>query len=181
MKSIGEQKVFEFIERGILSVDSDGRIWRHKLAKNHHSGYISLDVPQRAEYYSIGYLEIHLRLEGKGYRAKAHRIVWQYFNGDIPDGLEINHKDGIRDNNRPDNLEVVSQRENTNHAYRTGLAHGRPGTTHHNAKVTPKIVNKIRKLYAKGRLSQSKIGKMFNLSQGQVGKIIRGERWKILI
>lgn len=30
----------------------------------------------------------------------AHRLIWQYFNGDIPEGMIIDHINGVRDDNR---------------------------------------------------------------------------------
>lgn len=52
----------------------------------------------------------------------AHRIIWEFVNGKIPDGMQINHKNGIRHDNRIENLEIVTPSQNTKHAYDTGLA-----------------------------------------------------------
>lgn len=41
-----------------------------------------------------------------------HRVVWCWYNGPIPKGMVINHKDYNRANNHIENLEIVSQREN---------------------------------------------------------------------
>lgn len=43
-----------------------------------------------------------------------HRIVWVTFNGRIPEGYEINHIDENPSNNRLDNLELVTHKENMN-------------------------------------------------------------------
>lgn len=43
---------------------------------------------------------------------RVHRMIWKAFNGDIPTGYEINHKNGIRDDNRLENLELLTHREN---------------------------------------------------------------------
>ena len=37
-----------------------------------------------------------------------HRYVWEYYNGKIPEGYEIHHKDLNRNNNNIDNLECIS-------------------------------------------------------------------------
>lgn len=55
-----------------------------------------------------GYYQV--KLLGKSY--KAHRIVWFLHNGEIPAGLEIDHKDRIRDNNKIDNLVLKTHRRN---------------------------------------------------------------------
>lgn len=41
-----------------------------------------------------------------------HRLVYEAFNGSIPKGFEIDHIDGIRDNNRLENLRLLTHKEN---------------------------------------------------------------------
>lgn len=43
-----------------------------------------------------------------------HRVIWYYFNGEIPEGTEIDHINGIKDDNRLENLRCVSHSENMN-------------------------------------------------------------------
>ena len=62
------------------------------------------------------YLQIDLVRNGKYTRKRAHRVVWEAFNGRIEGRLEINHKDLDRANNRLDNLEVVTHQQNLQHA-----------------------------------------------------------------
>ena len=50
----------------------------------------------------------------------VHRIVAQTFLG-ICEGLEVNHKSGIKSDNRVENLEIVTKSENVKHAHQTGL------------------------------------------------------------
>lgn len=53
-------------------------------------------------------------------KEKVHRLVCMTFHGDAPDGKDIaNHKNGIKDDNRAENLEWVSTQENSIHAYQT--------------------------------------------------------------
>lgn len=55
---------------------------------------------------------------GKGYRLVTvdgeqvfeHRHVWEQTNGPIPDGWEIHHRNGIRDDNRLTNLKMVEHK-----------------------------------------------------------------------
>ena len=53
-----------------------------------------------------------------GIRYYVHRLVAAYFIGDnyIPDGFEVNHKNGNTKDNRVENLEIVAHQDNMTHA-----------------------------------------------------------------
>lgn len=51
----------------------------------------------------------------------VHRLVAQLFIDQIGENMVINHKDGNKGNNDVSNLEIVSQSQNVQHAYNTGL------------------------------------------------------------
>lgn len=46
---------------------------------------------------------------------RLHRIVYDYHNGAIPDGLQVHHKDHDRSNNDNDNLELMTHAEHRAH------------------------------------------------------------------
>lgn len=53
----------------------------------------------------------------KGNKRKVfllHRLVWETFNKQVPDGYEINHIDENKENNRLENLVLVTHKENCN-------------------------------------------------------------------
>lgn len=41
-----------------------------------------------------------------------HRFIWEAFNGEIPEGMEIDHINTNRSDNRLENLRLVSSSEN---------------------------------------------------------------------
>lgn len=49
---------------------------------------------------------------GKRKRFSVHRLVWETFVGPIPDGMEIDHINTVRNDNRLANLRVVTHKEN---------------------------------------------------------------------
>ncbi|EKN5985633.1 HNH endonuclease [Yersinia enterocolitica] len=55
-----------------------------------------------------GYLQV--TLSRKPYR--VHRIIWEMHNGPIPEGMQIDHIDHNRVNNRLNNLRVVTNKQN---------------------------------------------------------------------
>lgn len=139
-------RALALLASGVLSIDADGRIWRHAI--NVRGRDVAI-IPRRAENVGgKGYLRLTLQIPGVGLvQTMAHRVVWEATNGPIPDGLQINHKDLSKTNNRLDNLEVVTGSENMRHAYvggralpwshareRGGLYFGRPIITMEQAK-----------------------------------------------
>lgn len=40
-------------------------------------------------------------------RKRMHRYVWEFYNGEIPKGYHIHHKDGDKSNNNIENLEMI--------------------------------------------------------------------------
>lgn len=52
-----------------------------------------------------GYRLIHMAKK----RFLEHRLIWIYFNGDIPNDMIVDHINGNKDDNRIENLRVVSR------------------------------------------------------------------------
>jgi hypothetical protein len=106
---------------GVLSIDPDGRVWRLAVLDrwgNQHR------VPiRRAEHPTRkGYLAIALGRPGtrRTWKVLAHVLVWTHIHGAIPAGLQVNHKDLVKANNEPSNLELVTGSGNIRHSYANG-------------------------------------------------------------
>ena len=65
-----------------------------------------------------GYLNVGVYFDKKQRCMYVHRLIYETFNGSVPNGYELDHVDGNRTNNSIDNLEVVTRRENVNRAYK---------------------------------------------------------------
>lgn len=59
-----------------------------------------------------GYKEYLFSVHGTRYYRRGHRVVYETFNGDIPEGMTIDHIDFDKANNHIDNLRVLSRVEN---------------------------------------------------------------------
>lgn len=57
-----------------------------------------------------------------------HRIIWETFNGEIPQGKEIDHIDCNKQNNALSNLRLITHSENVKLAYANKCR--KPNTTH---------------------------------------------------
>ena len=65
-----------------------------------------------------GYQQVYLMKDGEGEWKKVHHMVWETFVGEIPKGLQINHKDEVKNNNCLDNLEICTPKYNNNYGTR---------------------------------------------------------------
>jgi len=106
MLSEKDQLFLDLIGKGELSIDKQGRIWRHiKSVGGLSRKKIRLTKPVLAEYdMPNGYKQIQVFENGKRFTYSAHRLVWLYHYGCIPDGYMIHHINGIVIDNRKENL-----------------------------------------------------------------------------
>lgn len=125
-----------------------------------------------------GYKICVIAARDKKLNLRVHSVVWMYFNGFYRAGLEINHKDGNKLNNKISNLELVTHSENMRHAYLNGLNKGATGELSNTAKLTKKQVCKIRRLYKSGNYTYKEIGIKFNVSLQNIFYITKNISWK---
>lgn len=62
----------------------------------------------------------YIRVNIQGKRYKAHRIIWEMFNGKIPESMVIDHIDGNKANNMIENLRLATQSQNQANKVGTG-------------------------------------------------------------
>ena len=61
-----------------------------------------------------GYYRVHLHKNSIGKRYYVHRLVWEAFNGQIPENMQVNHINEIKTDNRLKNLNLMTAKENSN-------------------------------------------------------------------
>jgi hypothetical protein len=84
-----------------------------------HGRTWSGDANYRAVKTHVGsdhYIRFSACKNGKYRKVAIHRAIWEAFIAPIPQGLEINHKNLDRADNRIENLELVTHQENIIHA-----------------------------------------------------------------
>lgn len=106
---------------GSYEVSSDGRVFSVTRFVRHTSG-ASKRWPgreMRLKVESNGYLRVALSANGKPRLESVHRLVCAAFHGAPPSGsMHVNHKNGVKHDNRAENLEWVSASDNELHSYR---------------------------------------------------------------
>ena len=68
-----------------------------------------------------GYARLNVKYGDRIKTLLVHNIVADCFIGLKPEGLTVNHKNGDKLDNRSENLEYMTGKENTTHAFRGGL------------------------------------------------------------
>jgi hypothetical protein len=126
-----------------------------------------------------GYRIFKLCIPGRRQKTtKVHRVVARVFLGEPPDGAQVNHKNGVKTDNRADNLEYVTCRENIRHCWRNGLhgvEHAR-GEANHNTTLCADEVRTIRELYP--HCSLGRLARAFGISPTAVSCIVKRRTWK---
>lgn len=159
---VGYEGIYSVSNLGRLRRDSSyggsqvGKIQKPALIKKGYYRYRLQDGPQHSQW------------------TVAHRIVMAAFVHPVSHGIQVNHKDGNKTNNRLENLEYCTQSENMQHAQKVlGLFRGEKASA---AKLTERQVHKIWNL--RGRLSGPKTAEHFGVSTSTVYGIWCRQTWK---
>jgi hypothetical protein len=135
-------------------------------------------------YYSNGYEQFSISIDNKRHTGIAHRLVAKTFLPNLEEKLEINHINGIKDDNRLCNLEWCTRQENLHHAL-TKLpkaVHDHKGAKNSNTKLTDVDVLYIREHYTPF-INNSKLYEEFSnkISLSSFKQICYGITWKHLL
>lgn len=123
-----------------------------------------------------GYLKSCFSINGKLYPFAVHRVAANSFLGK-QDGYEVNHINGIKTDNRIENLELLTHSENIKHAVKLGLLPVTRGSQRTQAKTTESVIKLMQEMRAKG-IQRKVILSELNLSLHTYKDVIRGKSWR---
>ena len=178
-----EKLFLDYIKKGVFRVYKNGNIYKCKQFT--FKGESRKINPRLVGTKSLkNVVRIVIRKNNKFYTILTSRLIYLHFNGGIPLGKEIEHRNDIKDDNRLINLRAVTHIENMN-TYRNGKkieeikSKYLRGEKRWNAKLKSKDILKIRKMIKEG-VRLVKIAKIFNVTGGTISNIKSGRIWSWL-
>tara|TARA_R110000796_G_C14312337_1_gene406730 strand:+ start:40 stop:579 length:540 start_codon:yes stop_codon:yes gene_type:complete len=125
-----------------------------------------------------GYHRVSLCGYGRRKTYKVHRLVAQAFIPNPEDKPTVNHRDekGTKTNNRVENLEWATHKEQWQHAFRTGLW-DKKGEKQNTSKLTDKDVLSIRESYDGKYGSFKLLAKRYKVTPLTIKNVVTKVTW----
>ena len=144
----------------------DGQIWSERTQK-----YLTQHLDRD------GYCKVRLTTLDGRHTYSVHRLVLENFKPvDGMEQLQVNHKDGNKQNNNLSNLEWCTCKENIEHAINNNLRAKINGS----AKLTPEQVIEIYRRANNGERNID-LAKEFSVYEDTIGKIKNKKTWKNIL
>lgn len=89
--------------------------------------------------------------DGKVWGTKVHRVIWMAVNGEIPEGMQVNHIDEDKNNNCIFNLNLMTAKENCN----WGTRNERAGKASGKARLGKPLTDECKKNMSKAQMNNS--------------------------
>jgi len=144
------------------SISNDGEIMNNKTGRVLAGGYDQ-----------DGYRQVILCDKGRRRNCKIHREVALTFIPNPNNHPIINHKDGVKSNNKIDNLEWCTISHNTKHAYKLGFLNQK-GERNNACANSDAVVKMVVEGYDGGSIA--KYAKKLGMNYGSVYAYIKGIR-----
>lgn len=129
-----------------------------------------------------GYMQVCVSLGGRDNKKvfKIHKAVAETFIPNPENKPQVNHIDANKTNNNVENLEWVTNLENSHHAKDNGLMKTKRGEENFFAKLTEEDVRYMRNNYIPKdkEFGCCALARKFGVSHPTVSRILSGESWK---
>lgn len=146
---------------------------RKVFIKNNNTRLVIGKVLKQSDN-GVGYLVVTLS-DRKNHL--VHRLVAEAFISNDLNKPQINHKDGNKKNNKIDNLEWSTERENIKHGYQIGLQKAPNGEQHYNTKLSDSIKKEIWFKRNVENKSLSELSNLYNTDKSNICKISKNNKF----
>lgn len=152
------------------SVSNMGRV-RQELRRGGTRPGLILKAPPDED----GYARVALSFNGRRAAKGVHQLVAGAFLGPTPEGFTVDHRDGIKGNNRADNFRFLTSGDNRRAGVALGLVCN--GERCHSAVFDEATVRSIRMRSAAGEGNAS-IARSVGVTPRAIKKIVLRLSWK---
>lgn len=165
----GHEGIFEYSSLG--RIKSVGR-WVHCIRYNKPYSRFEPEKILKPKN-DKGYLRIGLCINGRRIFRPVHRLIAMAFIPNPQNKPTVNHKSGIKTDNRVENLEWATISENTQHSFDNGLQLPRRGSD--NIQSVPVAQFTMEGVWVRDWAGMGDIKRGLGLSQGSISNCIHGK------
>ena len=157
---------------GLYKISNKGRVKSLSRKYKHRNGYRTVNESIRTlSKNKDGYMQLALSKEGNKISYGVHRLMAIAFIPNQKNKRTVNHINGDKVDNRIENIEWASDKENIHHACINGLRH---------SKLTINEVKEIKELLKEKKLKQYEIAKLYGVTKWNITKINTGKHWSYI-
>lgn len=167
---VGYEGIYEVSNTG--KIRSLGRVIMHK--DGNHSTRVGIPI---AQVIRRRYLSVRLNNNAIPRQYPTHRLVMAAFIGKCPEGLQVNHIDGVKTNNSLSNLEYVTAKENIRHSFKTRLNVIPSGENSVHSYLSNLQAKEIREKYKTGKYLYRELAEEYKICHSAIGNIVRGKTY----
>lgn len=147
-------------------------IARIRKGKTESAFWITKEKILSFSKHRCGYKHVALFSNGKRNTILIHILIARAFIPNPENKPQVNHKNGIKGDDRLENLEWCTVSENGKHSYRLGMQKPRLGERNELCKLSFSQVESIRQEYKAGSVTQLELAIKYGVADSRISNII---------
>jgi DNA-binding Xre family transcriptional regulator len=176
------EEIWKDIEgyEGIYQVSSLGRVksLARVITRSTGADYSVIERILKTANNPSGYEVAILSTNGKMYPVTVHRLVAKAFIPNPENKETINHKNGVKTDNRVSNLEWHTRSENVKHAYDVLGVPTMKGEKNASSKLTDQQVREIKTALLDEKVNQAELSRKYKVGKSTINRIKFNTHWK---